>query len=192
MKYVMYALIIAGIIAAALTMRESDTDKCARLVRLNNIQQAVESCTRSGEQGVADSQYILGVMYATGNGVKRNATEAAAWYSKAAQQGHVAAQYNLGYSYYNAKGVPQDYEQAFKWYRTAALQGHPDAQHNLGLAYMNGHGVSQDIVNAYAWLTIAASQGQKLAANARDLMVNNLTPEQLSQAQILIEKHGKK
>jgi hypothetical protein len=48
------------------------------------------------EQGLADAQYTLGIMYANGRGVAQNYAEALKWYRMAAEQGNVAAQCNLG------------------------------------------------------------------------------------------------
>ena len=42
------------------------------------------------EQGYADAQSRLGVMYGIGEGVAQNSTEAARWYLKAAEQGQAA------------------------------------------------------------------------------------------------------
>ncbi|WP_277600823.1 tetratricopeptide repeat protein [Eikenella corrodens] len=52
------------------------------------------------EQGNADAQYNLGVMYDNGQGVRQDYAEAARWYRKAAEQGYAKAQYNLGSMYY--------------------------------------------------------------------------------------------
>jgi TPR repeat protein len=48
------------------------------------------------EQGDADAQYRLGVLYANGYGVPKDYVQARQWYEKAAAQGNTIAQYNLG------------------------------------------------------------------------------------------------
>ena len=48
------------------------------------------------EQGNADAQYNLGVMYAQGKGIPQNHKTAVKWYRLAAKQGDAFAQYNLG------------------------------------------------------------------------------------------------
>ena len=48
------------------------------------------------EQGVADAQFNLGVMYKNGRGVLQDDKEAVKWYTKAAEQGDAGAQLNLG------------------------------------------------------------------------------------------------
>ena len=72
------------------------------------------------EQGVAEAQLNLALMYANGRGVPQDYAEAMKWYRKAAEQGHAEAQVNLGIMYQNGKGVPQDYVQAHMWYNLAA------------------------------------------------------------------------
>jgi len=62
----------------------------------------------AAEQGDADAQFFLGVMYATGEGVPENDAEAVKWYRLAAEQGDARAQFNLGVMYDNGKGVPEN------------------------------------------------------------------------------------
>ena len=75
---------------------------------------------KAAEQGDADAQYILGLMYYEGKGVPQNFAETAKWFLKAAEQGDAYAQYNLGLMYYNGKGVPQSYMQSYIWLSIAA------------------------------------------------------------------------
>ena len=79
------------------------------------------------EQGNADAQFCLGVMYQRGHGVPQDYQQALHWYEKAAAQGHVGAQFNLGLLYQNGEGVPQDFVQAHKWYDLARANGNKDA-----------------------------------------------------------------
>ena len=50
------------------------------------------------EQGNALAQLGLGVMYAKGQGVPQDYTQALIWYRKAAEQGDVRAQFGLGWA----------------------------------------------------------------------------------------------
>jgi len=61
------------------------------------------------DQGNADAQISLAVIYAEGQGVPKDLAAAARWYQRAADQGHVVAQSDLGAMYYSGEGVPQDY-----------------------------------------------------------------------------------
>ena len=119
------------------------------------------------EQGDAQAQTQLGLMYRRGREVSRDYSQARKWFHKAAEQGHPDAQNNLGLMYDHGRGVEQDFVQARKWYRKAAEQGLANAQYNLALLYANGQGVPQDDIEAYAWANIAAAQEQ--SANSIDL-----------------------
>ncbi|MDB4809753.1 sel1 repeat family protein [bacterium] len=79
--------------------------------------------------------------------------------------------------------MPEDDAEALRLYRLAAEQGVAKAQHNLGVMYAKGEGVPQDYVEAYAWFSVAAAGGYADAANNRDVVAGDLTPEQLSQGQ---------
>ena len=77
----------------------------------------------AAEQGVADAQFNLGVMYATGKGIPKNGTEAVRWFRMAAEQGDAKAQFNLGVMYYETgSGVPKDNVQAYAWVNIGAAQ----------------------------------------------------------------------
>jgi TPR repeat protein len=66
-------------------------------------------------------------MYANGQGVTQDYTEAVIWCRKAADLGNASAQYNLGIMYAQGQGVPLDYVQAHLWINRAAVQGYEEA-----------------------------------------------------------------
>ena len=59
---------------------------------------------KAADQGDADAQYILGVMYGKGEGGTKNKKKAVEWWQQAADQGHTEAQYNLGVMYGRGEG----------------------------------------------------------------------------------------
>ena len=131
---------------------------------------------KAADQGNADAQVNLGVMYSKGHDVTQNHAEALKWYRKAAEQGSAMAQYNMGVVYNSGLGVGKDYTQAVHWYRKAAEQGFIDAEYELGVMYESGKGVPQNYTEALAWYTKAAGQGSTrspLAASA--INENNAT-----------------
>jgi len=77
-------------------------------------------------QGDANSQFNLALLYEHGAGTPQNTKQAVYWYTKLAEQGHVEAQYKLGrlYRFSGDDGAPQDYKLAFFWYTKAAEKGH--------------------------------------------------------------------
>ncbi len=115
------------------------------------------------EQGDADSQFYLGVMYDFGRGVSQDYIQAMKWFRRAAERGDGEAQFELGWAYAEGQGVPQDYAGAVKWYRKAAEQGFPPAQRELGGLYANGQGMPQDHAEAIKWYRKAAEQGDDAA-----------------------------
>jgi TPR repeat protein len=86
------------------------------------------------EQGNADAQYNLGLIYDLGNGVPENDAEAVRWYRLAAEQGHAIAQYRLGGMYYSGTGVPQNDMRAYVWWSVSAAQGAEAARFNRDIA----------------------------------------------------------
>ena len=146
---------------------------------------ALREWTPLAEQGDADAQYKLGVMYASGRGVPQDDAQAVAWYRRAAEQEHARAQYNLGVMYDDGRGVPQDDAQAVAWYRRAAEQDVAEAQFNLGFMYDNGRGVAQNYVQAHMWWNLAAAQGIETARKGRDIVAERMTPADISKAQRL-------
>ena len=59
-------------------------------------------------QGDARAQFNLGLMYANGEGVAEDDSQATEWYRQAAAQGDTQAQFNLGWMYATGEGVVED------------------------------------------------------------------------------------
>ena len=141
------------------------------------------------EQGNAPTQYNLGLMYSSGQGVPQDYAEAIKWCRLAAEQGSANAQYVLGIMYANGRGVPQDYAEAMKWCRLAVEQGYARAQYMLGIMYANGRGVPQNDVQAHMWFNLAASRApaseRDIAFELRNAVASEMTPAQIAEAQKL-------
>ena len=88
---------------------------------------------KAADQGNADTQYNLGLMYNNGIGVTQDYAEAMKWYRKAADQGNAKAQSNLGLMYDNGQGVTQDYVQAHMWYNLSAAKDDKIGKNNRDL-----------------------------------------------------------
>jgi hypothetical protein len=74
--------------------------------------------------GDPPAQYTLGLRYASGDGVKQDDKEAAAWFTKAAENGNVKAQAALGTRYWvGNRGVPASLTQAYFWTILARAAG---------------------------------------------------------------------
>lgn len=70
-----------------------------------------------GMPGMMD---LLGNLYETGRGTKKDYMKAMEWYLKAADKGDADAPYHLGHLYEKGLGVKQNDEKALKWYQKAA------------------------------------------------------------------------
>ena len=77
----------------------------------------------AAEQGNAEYQFKLGLMYGAGQGVPQDYDKAVKWFRLAAEQGKVEAQVGLGLMYESGTSVPQDYAEAHMWYNLAAARG---------------------------------------------------------------------
>lgn len=106
------------------------------------------------EQGDADAQWQLGILYHNGEGVPKNDAVAVQWFERAAQQGYVRAQSTLGAYYWAGRGVPQDFSKAYFWSQLALAQGDEDSKSRLeGLsAQMTQAQVVSARQQAEAWL----------------------------------------
>jgi len=147
-----------------------DVTRCKAAYTRQDYTTALKECRAAAEEGDADAQTSLGLMYDEGKGVKQDHAEAPKWYRKAADQGHANAQFSLGVMYDEGKVIKQDYAEALKWYRKAAEQGHAAAQNNLGVMYRQSKGVKQDYAEALRWFRKAADQGAALAQQSLGLM----------------------
>jgi TPR repeat protein len=133
----------------------------------------VANLHRHADQGNADAQFFLGLIYETGDGAPLDYGKAAKWYCLAADQGHAHAQSSLGSMYLHGRGMRQDHGEAAKWYRLAAEQGNAVAQFNLGAMNHKGRGMPQHYAEAMRWYRLAAHQGNALAQLAFGLMYAN-------------------
>jgi hypothetical protein len=151
--------------------------------------QARQLYEKSAAQGNSIAQANLGVLYHDGLGVPRDYVQARQWYEHSAAQGNALAEACLGILYHNGLGVPQNLVLARQWYERSAGRGNSTAQANLGVLYHNGLGGSQDLVRAHFWLSVAAVQsGNNSAAQERDKVMTEMTPEQRTEAQQLFQK----
>ena len=120
---------------------------------------------RLAEQGHAQAQYNLGLLYRNGEGTLTDKKKAFYWYTQAAEQGLAAAQHNLGVLYSNGEGTLTDKKKAFYWFTQAAEQGDAQAQYKLGILYYVGEGTSADMKQAACWIKKAYENGFE---NAKD------------------------
>ena len=178
-----FTLMITALLITSTACLSDNFQKGLDASQKGDYSTAIKEWTPLAKQGDADAQYALGAMYFAGYGVSQNYHTAVKWYTLAAEQGNSNAQFNLGVMYGKGQGVSQNFQTAMKWYTLAASQGNALAQFNLGLMHNRGQGVSKDQVRAHMWLNLSALTGHKKAAKLRDIVAENLTDRNLSDAQ---------
>ena len=82
---------------------------------------------KRAEQGNADAQFVLGVMYNLGEGVLQDYKQAVYWWKKSAEQGNALAQHNLGLQYATGQGVTKNNLKAHMWFNISAYSGNTRA-----------------------------------------------------------------
>lgn len=116
-----------------------------------NYSRANSVWRRLADLGSAKSAYNVGVSYANGNGVERDAVAAAEWFQLSAISGYAEAQIALGHMFQTGLGVRQDHVKAATWFVQAARRGYRPAYARVALAYENGWGVVQDPKEGQRW-----------------------------------------
>jgi len=112
----------------------------------------IEAVKQRAEQGHADAQINLAVMYEGGRGVPQDYKKAVYWFMEAAEQGNAYAQDNLGRMYEKGTGVPQNYVQAYAWVNLSSAQGYKNAIENRKIISRNltSHQIAQ--AQEYLWI----------------------------------------
>ncbi len=147
----MLAFLLSGAAAAQ--------DRGFEAYEAGRFEEAWKLLAAHAENGHARAQYVVGLMYAGGQGLEQSFYDAAKMYRKAAAQGHAGAQVNLGSLYEHCYGNgPCNAEAAADWYRKAAAQGDPTGQFNLAVMYATGRGVGADEWRAKVLLRRSAEQ----------------------------------
>jgi TPR repeat protein len=139
------------------TAQAQDFQKGAAAYDAGDYATALQEWRPLAEQGDADAQFGLGVMYGNGEGVPQDYTEAVNWHRRAAEQGQAFSQYSLGWIYQRGEGVPQDNILAHMWY-------------NIGIA--NGNTLSSSIRDIIAE-SMTPQDISTAQAMARDCMSSN-------------------
>ena len=95
--------------------------------------QASQWYRKASDQGDADAQTNLGLLYTNGQGVAQDYAQAVQWYRKAADQGLASAQSNLGVMYKKGQYVPQNNIIAYALYNLAASNSTTASSNREGL-----------------------------------------------------------
>lgn len=123
-----------------------------------------DAVRRQAEQGNAEAQNRLGILYRDDRSVLKNDAQAVAWFRKAAEQNYAPAEANLADMYSEGKGVPKDQDLFVYWLRKAAEHSHAESQVALSRMYFNGiFGVRKDVTLGLQLMMKAADGGYDVA-----------------------------
>jgi len=149
---------------------------------VGDYQTALAEWQALAEEGSAEAQFGIGILYGNGYGVSLDDVQAVKWYQMAANQSHPDAQCHLAVMHSNGWGVPQSDQEAFKWFALAAENGVTEAQLNVAKMYAGGYGVAEDKVEARKWFAIAANLGEVGAKEKRDQMDAYLSADEITRS----------
>ena len=101
----------------------------------------------------------LGIMYASGIGVKKDTIKAIDLLKKASNGGDAYAGYSLGNIYAQGDGVKKDFKEAALWFEKSSNAGNAKSSYNLAYFYTYGDGVKKDSKKAFSLYEKAAIAG---------------------------------
>lgn len=90
--YFVIILMLTICFAPAWANAESSVSRGNAAYQEGKFEEAFKSYQEAAEDGIAEAQYKIGLMYTLGQGVEKNLPEAVFWYRRAAQQHHTEAQ----------------------------------------------------------------------------------------------------
>ncbi len=109
------------------------------------------------DDGRAEAEFMLGVLYFYGKGVRQSSKNAALWFYRAAEQGDANAQLALGSLHIRGVGVRQNLSKAFMWLTQAAENGPPPVAQRARLllqevgTLMTGEELEEALTAAAGW-----------------------------------------
>lgn len=134
------------------------------------------------KDGDSKAQYVLGIMYLNNMVEPPSETAGAELMISSGEAGFDKAQVELARMYRDGDGVEQNFARSFHWSKKAAEGGDVGAQLQVADSFAFGHGVDRDPVEAYKWYEIAVLYWGSLAVNARDLVAESMSADQIAKA----------
>ena len=181
-------VLVAGLVLLSTGVVAADVQKGWKAYNSLDYAAAKAEWETLADAGNAEAAYGMGMLYGNGFGVDMNDELALKYYGIAAEQGHGDAAFNLAVMHQNGWGVPQDDTVANKWYEQAADKGNTEAQMALGRYYAMDFLDTYDPVAAYKWFSLAEKLGDYDAMEKREFIAGRMTPEQLAEANRLIDE----
>lgn len=130
-----------------------------------NNKMAINELKVSSNQGNRYATFILGLLYETGEVVKRSKNKAFKCYEKSAMQGNPSGIYKIGHCYQHNKGVKKDLTKALEYFERGIETSNAASLYKLGSLYYYGQGVEKNFSKAKEYFEKAAELGYPSAFN---------------------------
>jgi TPR repeat protein len=154
-----YLLVFLALAAWLPQAALADVARGKRAYAKHDYKLALGEFTADAQRSDPEAMFLLGNMYAAGEGVARDDTRAFEWIEKAAQAGYPPAQGTLARFYAGGRGVARDNNKSVEWAHLAADNGDALSQYMMGLRSAEGWGMPKDLEAALIWFGSAAEQG---------------------------------
>jgi len=134
--------------------------------------EALRLFQKAATSGYPPAMHNIGVLYATGNGVKTDKAEATRWYKKASDAGDPLGMLELGWIYAFSDGAARNCPEAIRLQEAAVKAGVGAAMNNLGLLYVRGRCVERNYTEARRLFEQGAALNDDAALNSLGSMYN--------------------
>lgn len=135
-----------------------------------NQQQVIKACTAYADKGDAHAQFVMGILYIYGYGVKLNSQEAYVNMLSAVEQNFGPAYPYLAQMYLYGNGTKQNTKRAYELLQQAAKSGYAQAMYDLAQMYGNGIGVPVSQNLYISWLIQASKESHPASCYELGLM----------------------
>lgn len=127
--------------------------------------------------GHIPAQYMMGVIYDKGLGVKRKPHKALYWYRKAALKGYQSAQHKLVTLCLSDPTLKNHRLEAVRYMPRLARHDR-ELAYRLGMIYKEGRILRCDLIKAYTWLKVAADRNHEKGKSALATLPDSLLEAQ--------------
>lgn len=126
-----------------------------------NVEKAKVLFSKAANRGYGDAEYMLGRMYARGDGFSKDLAKALDYYKRASAHGSGMGSCWAAMAYREGRGVEKNEALSLSYIQKGVDQGSIQAKALLGHMYFNGDGVPQSYRTAHDYLTEPASKGDE-------------------------------
>ncbi len=103
----------------------------------NTLKQGMALANLHCEKGAGLLCLALGIMYDTGDGVKKDGAKAQKYFEKSCEAKEGQGCYNAGVGYYNGNRIKKNYVKCYQYLDKASKLGDKEAQENLSILCQN-------------------------------------------------------